>query len=466
MTPENHFDVRRVIEENTRVKTLKELEQEGKRAVKVVRASQMYDLITEAVERTIQSASMDMAEKQKLEVVRQSNEEFRRLIREREEERQRNAQREALLAQYEGEMRKLRGEVDRVARERADDQRKILTQRQTLEDSTVAEEKLRRERDTFHQEIAKLRTEAEHLGEKLRLETNARLEAERNVAEARTSASKSALEVERLRVELESATRTREEERKLVQSLRDSDTAWQKKVDDLQAEIRAILARREDEVARAEEAEKLSAQSAEELRALRSDLQKLMRDQESAEEQKRAQSARVSEYEKQIAGLQAEVRSTKENAMPPEMIAALLRDVHAIKSSFEQHAGVHPAAQAHLDEMMQRENAAISSMEKLFAEKMEKITKQVSNKLEDMTFKPKDKPVEAAKIVLDNLFRDETPMETNLSNVGIREQSGSGIGGALERLRSMHGAGTDPRDERSPGGEETREGEEEEPAEA
>jgi hypothetical protein len=101
---------------------------------------------------------------------------------------------------------------------------------------------------------------------------------------------------------------------------------------------------------------------------------------------------------------------------------------------------------------MEREAAAFSTMEKLFAEKMEKMSKQISNKLEDITYKPKEKAVESAKIVLDNLFRDEAPIETNLENVGIREQSGGGILGALERLKSMQSGGAFGNKNVMPGG--------------
>ena len=69
-----------------------------------------------------------------------------------------------------------------------------------------------------------------------------------------------------------------------------------------------------------------------------------------------------------------------------------------------------------------------------------------------MTYKPKGKAVESAAIVLDNLFRDETPMETNLENVGIREQSGGGILGALERLKSLQVGGTFGNKNVMPGG--------------
>ncbi|MBI1851175.1 MAG: hypothetical protein HYR85_12605 [Planctomycetes bacterium] len=476
MTQDNHFDVRRVIEENTRVKTLKELEQEGKRAVKVVRASQIYELITEAVERTIQSTSLDMAEQQKLEVIKQSNDEFRRLVREREEERQRNERREAQLAQYEDEIRKLRAEIDRISREQSDDKRKLTTQKQSIEDSHEVEEKLRREvraaieerdriareRDTVTDELGKLRTdlgrretdrdqsirstreECDRLTGKLRAETARADEAERKVQQL-------TIEIERLRAEIENSARNREEDRKLIQSMRDSDNAWQAKVDGLQAELRQIHSKRDDDISRTEEAEKLSAQSAEELRSLRTDLQRLVRDQENAEAQKRAQGEIIATYEKQIAALTDEIRSAHEKATSPELINALFDQVNSIKSSFDQlnqGAVVTPAQQAR----MEREAAAFATMEKLFAEKMEKMSKQISNKLEDMTYKPKEKAVESAKIVLDNLFRDETPIETNLENVGIREQSGGGILGALERLKSMQSGGAFGNKNVMPGG--------------
>jgi chromosome segregation ATPase len=482
MTRDEHFDVRRVIEENTRVKTLKELEQEGKRAVKVVRASQIYDLIAEAVDRTIQSTSLDMAEKQKLEVIKQSNEEFRRLVREREEERQRNEKREAQLGQYEDEIRKLRAEFERLSREQTDDRRKLATQKQTLEDTHEVEEKLKRElravieerdriareRDTVQDEIGKMRTdlgrrdtdrdqslrqtreENDRTVTKLRAETTRADEAERKVQQL-------LIEIERLKAEIDNSTRNREEDRKLIQSLRDSDDAWQKKVDGLQAELRQLLSRRDDELSRAEEAEKLSAQSADELRALRGDLQRLVRDQENAEAQKRAQTEIIAAYEKQIVALTEEMRSAHEKTTPPELINALFAQVQSIKSSFDQlnqGSVVTPAQQARMD----REAQAFSTMEKLFAEKMEKMSKQISNKLEDITYKPKEKAVESAKIVLDNLFRDEAPMETNLENVGIRTQSGGGILGALERLKSLQGGGLGKGAAPAGEGEETKDG--------
>ncbi len=386
MTQENVLDVRRVIEENTRIKTLKELELEGKRAVKVVRASQMYDLITEAVEKTMRSKSLDLADQQKLDVIKQSNEEFRRLVHEREEERRHNEGREAMLAQYEGEIRKLRSEIDRVTQEHTDDRRKQIGQKQIFDEATSA-------------------------ADRMKLELRSAVE------------------------ERDRAVRAHEEDRK--------------KIDELQAEVRRLLERRDQDQSRAEQASQMTAQSAEELRALREDLKKVLHDQENSEANRRAQAQMIADYERRIVTLTDDVRTARERAMPPEMITALMGDVQAIRSSFEQigqHGHVHPAEQARRDEMLQREATAISMMEKLFAEKMEKMSKQISNKIEDLSFKPKEKPVEAAQIVLDNLFRDDSPMETNLGNVGVREQAGAGILGALKRLRSLQG-GAEPTEE-------------------
>ena len=65
MSQQHAIDVRKVIENSTQVKTLQELEKEGRRAVKVVRAAKISELIEKAVENVIAERSMRVVEEEK-----------------------------------------------------------------------------------------------------------------------------------------------------------------------------------------------------------------------------------------------------------------------------------------------------------------------------------------------------------------------------------------------------------------
>ena len=103
------IDVRGVIDRNARVATLKELADQGKKKVKVVNTSQISQMISEAVDTVVARRAMTLAEKERAQLVKESNDEFRRITQERETDRQNQSQQ---LDELRRELEKARSERD------------------------------------------------------------------------------------------------------------------------------------------------------------------------------------------------------------------------------------------------------------------------------------------------------------------------------------------------------------------
>ena len=84
MSAERPMNLRGLFESNTRVTTLQELEKQGKSRVKVVNTTQIIKLITEAVESVVERRAMMIAEQERETIIKDSNDEFRRLLKEKQ----------------------------------------------------------------------------------------------------------------------------------------------------------------------------------------------------------------------------------------------------------------------------------------------------------------------------------------------------------------------------------------------
>lgn len=104
-------DIKSALSERSRTATLDELRNEGRKRVRLIRAEHVAQMISEAVTGAIEASGLvDPGEVDRL--VEKSREEFKAILREREEELRRAQENEERLEETEEQLGKLRQELD------------------------------------------------------------------------------------------------------------------------------------------------------------------------------------------------------------------------------------------------------------------------------------------------------------------------------------------------------------------
>ncbi len=163
--------LKNLFDTNTRVTTLRELEKQGKSRVKVVNTSQIIELISQAVERVVERRAISMAEQERSNIIRESNDEFRKLLRDREDERRRNNVNEELVDNYQREAEEAKRQLEEVRlRQDAENGRKVDEEEirqmiRELEESRENVENLRRQVAEANHDLETAREKARCLEE-------------------------------------------------------------------------------------------------------------------------------------------------------------------------------------------------------------------------------------------------------------------------------------------------------------
>lgn len=164
MSDDLTLDVKRAIERNAQVTSVRELERRGRREVKVIKTSVIYELIRRAVDNARRSAGL--GEKERRRWVEASQAEFRRLAaahaaqqRAAEEGAAQRRALEARASELEAALRHAREEAAARAEEVQRLQAQLTRQQAELEEAARAVEANARHR----QEIARLQAEVEAL---------------------------------------------------------------------------------------------------------------------------------------------------------------------------------------------------------------------------------------------------------------------------------------------------------------
>ncbi|MBN2490953.1 MAG: hypothetical protein JXQ29_08895 [Planctomycetes bacterium] len=124
MTTDVHIDVRAAIEQNSYLTSVTDLERRGKRQVKVIRTSLIYDLIQQAVENVQRGREAALGEEERQRLVDESKAEFDRLLAEQQQHRRRLEDLQQSNAQYEEMANELkRGLAEHVDRLQAEMER-------------------------------------------------------------------------------------------------------------------------------------------------------------------------------------------------------------------------------------------------------------------------------------------------------------------------------------------------------
>jgi len=124
MTTDVHIDVRAAIEKNSYLTSVTDLERRGKRQVKVIRTSLIYDLIQQAVENVQRGREAVLGEEERRRLVEESKAEFDRLLAEQQQHRRRLEDLQQSNARYEEMVNELkRGLAEQVDRLQAEMER-------------------------------------------------------------------------------------------------------------------------------------------------------------------------------------------------------------------------------------------------------------------------------------------------------------------------------------------------------
>jgi hypothetical protein len=337
MNQQHVIDVRKVIEGSTQVKTLRELEKEGRHAVKVVRTGKISELIEQAVENVIAERSMRVVEEEKNALIQATGEEFRRLLRDADEERKKSEQIRGKMIAYEKEILELKHKLEMSEHVHSEDLR-LLDEQKTVVDE-------------LRETVKHLKGELEEIVERLRSEEGDRQEMDKRLEDLRD-------ENHRLREDL-----ARSEE--------------QRKVD----EERLVVLREQTEL------------------------------------------ERKGSHEKQA-------------------IQGLVDEVKSIREAFLKGLADRPDRKDAKDgEDAEGGKGMLSKIESVISTKMDQIAKQVASQFGQLPAGKTGAPVEAARIVLDNLFTQKDEIESNLSKLQVKSTEATGIGQNLDRLKKLHRKG-------------------------
>lgn len=416
------IDVRGVIDRSARVATLKELADQGKKKVKVVNTSQIAQMISEAVDNVVARKAITLAEKERAQLVKESNEEFRRITAERDSDRQNQSKLEHQLEETRRELEKARAERDSggAFREKAaalEEKVRELTRKSDEDRRTV--EALRKDAEAAKRDVAAAREESERSRRELERLRPFETEAA-SLRHYKTSGEESAKSAEKRVAELQ---RVHEEDVRTAAAQKQEIRALEKRVEELTKELAEARKRHESTLASAEKQGGAVA-------SLQADLKALIRSQGESQELVKSQALQLRDYESKIAAMTEEMTKARSNSVPAEAMAALVSQFAELKSSLDKKAADNAAAAG-----------AMGSIEQLIASKMDAIQSNIARKVENITFKPQEAEAVATEVVLDRIFDHRQELESNLGTVEVKEAKEGGIGDSLKRLKNMQKPG-------------------------
>lgn len=164
---ESVHDIKEALSARSRTATLDELANEGRKKVRLIRAEHVAAMISEAVHSAIEQSGLiepQAAEK----LVEKSRQEFRTILREREEEQQRAQANEAMLAQRERELIEVQERLAELSQALASTKQELATaaqdllaSKQELQGCQLALNATEQELATTRRELASSRGECE-----------------------------------------------------------------------------------------------------------------------------------------------------------------------------------------------------------------------------------------------------------------------------------------------------------------
>ena len=421
------IDVGAALEKNTYLTSVADLERRGKRQVKVIKTSLIYDLITKAVDNVRQTmeTSLDSMERERL--VEESRIEFDRL-----------------LGEHQSQQKRLKELEDRTE----DLNRRLEESEGNLQDERNRIQEVREERDRALQEKLQSEEEGSH---GLESEEKARYEALITELQEKLLANedvmKSLENEENRRRDLESEN-TRYQvmindlTEKLADQEKDGATRIENEIENLNSQIQGLEGALEETRQSVQEKDKALAEErerSEKEEASRSEtashLHDMIRRQEAELEEAVKARKENEDFRLQVASLTAELKAVRENQPATDGLLDELKemreDFKSMESRNRELEVLAAAAENHAPDT--------SALEEIFEKKVAMITSEISAKLEglkhgsDVGTSPEDIKLTIAKIFSEDL-------ENNVSNIGdikVKEKKTGGISDNLKRLKNL-----------------------------
>jgi len=427
------LDVRKVIEKSTSKVRIRDLEKKGFRQVKVLRAGDINQLIFKAVQNVLakQPRGAGMSDEERQQVIKEARAELDRQL----------AEKRALMAQSQ-ELERKHAEINQA--------------HQNLQ-SKLAEvnAQLAAEKQAFLQEKQNFARDKQAL-------------MERSLEGQQTAAANYEQQIQDLRARLSQA-----EERASQAEGEAKDAVPRAELDDLRGRLAKAEARAEQAEAQAREAEAKARESIpkdehEQLRRrlntqvddLQEDcdryrrkistveeefeqqIKKLKREKVELEESETRHNSRVSGLEEEVERLKAELAEAREAAPAGGASPAHDAELQRMRMEMEQN-------QARMQDMMAGIANSLVEARKVggggggggggdFASQFEALQRSITSSIRKATGTGKDDfDLTAEQAAAIFAAQDNIEMETNITDVKVKEQKASGVNSKLARLRNL-----------------------------
>lgn len=406
------LDVRKVIEKSTSKVSLRDLEKKGFRQVKVLRAGDINQLIFKAVQNVLAKQPRGgMSEEERQKIMQEAKADFDRMMADKKE----------LIAkqnQIEQAHQNLQGKLAQVNQQLAQEKQAILQERQQFERDKQAlmESSLQGQQNAaanFQGQIDDLRTQA------------AKAEARAEAAEARAAAAegKAADTISkdehdqlrrRLNTQLEDVQNDVERYRKQIRTLEEEHEGQLKKL-------------KKDKV----EAEDNETRAQGKVKALEEDKTRL-------EEEK-------TRLEEEVNRLRGELAEAVANKGSGGTSAEHDAEFQRLRMEMEQrHARMQDMMAGIANSLVESRQAAASGGGGGgdFSKQFEQLQRNITSAMRKATgagAEDFDLTVEQASAIF--AAQDQVQLETNISDVEVKQQKAAGVNSKLAKLRNLRGGG-------------------------
>lgn len=398
------LDVRKVIEKSTSKVSLRDLEKKGFRQVKVLRAGDINQLIFKAVQNVLAKQPRGgMSEEERQKIMQEAKADFDRMMADKKE----------LIAkqnQIEQAHQNLQGKLAQVNQQLAQEKQAILQERQQFERDKQAlmESSLQGQQNAaanFQGQIDDLRTQA------------AKAEARAEAAEARASAAEGKA----------ADTISKDEHEQLRRRLNTQLEDVQNDVERYRKQIRTLEEEHEGQ------------------------LKKLKKDKVEAEDNETRAQGKVKALEEDKARLEEEV-----NRLRGELAEAVANkgsggtsaehdaEFQRLRMEMEQrHARMQDMMAGIANSLVEsRQAAASGGGGGDFSKQFEQLQRNITSAMRKATgagAEDFDLTVEQASAIF--AAQDQVQLETNISDVEVKQQKAAGVNSKLAKLRNLRGGG-------------------------
>lgn len=442
------LDVRKVIEKSTSKVSLRDLEKKGFRKVKVLRAGDINQLIYKAVQTVLaKQPALGMGEAEREQVLAEAKAEYERQTKQLQQ-----------LQETQDRIEAEKATIEQKAREIEEAKKRLEQKVGELNQQLVGERnRMQAEKAEFAKEKEKLEREKQNLYEKGFDAVNRQqqqvqeLQAKLDAAEARASGGVAREQFEQLQTEARERlaqyqTKIDDLERKLKVAQQDAELGansaaarlkgTQQALEEAEARVSSLqqrLAELEGEVGRYrskangyDEATGRASKLAEKTGELEAELEKTkaqLATAQAAANEPKGDPAEVQHLREQLAAAQAQIAAS--TTQTSEMFGALMGAIKDVQRQPVAAAAAGPSVD--LDKQLKALSQNLTDQIRKYAGSGFKGGASDSGE------------IDVGALMARNA--ETTKLETNIKDVGVKEQSAAGVKDKLSKLRSMRGGG-------------------------